>query len=512
MERETALARNILLAIILSVVIIVIVILVVFVAFPPAPDIIPSFRANTERSENTVYIYHDGGDPLQERTTRFLINGNELSGQAITFLHGQDWPWTTGETIRLEYPGAGTPKTVEVLYASGDTSLVVYTANLVPVTTPVPQSPAETPPPTVPPTGVPSSVITPAPTVTSPTAPVTTVTGGPAPRPPAAGFQATPRSGEVPLTVRFTDLSTGSPDSWLWNFGDGVTSTDENPVHEYRMPGAYTVTLTVTNAYGSGSRTEPAYIAAGMLPSAQFTGVPREGQIPLSVQFSDLSTGSPDQWAWNFGDGTGSVEKNPTHLYLEQGDYSVALTVTNSYGSNTRIQTSYIRLTNPGKNEIFLSGSRSGSLLPDGYVQFLVTGPGAWIKIAGSEYQFRDGDLVQLFPGDVSSGTIDVNEAGITTFSFSGVRMFVNGDLTRTGIVSGILVPEFVGLKSTLVITLPAGNDEQLLFIDEKKIDTSAAAPITITNLGQGANGKMYLAVKIQDLTFRGGAESYRTG
>ena len=276
------------------------------------------------------------------------------------------------------------------------------------------------------------------------------------------------------------------------------------------MPGVYTVTLTVTNAYGSSSTTEAAYIAVGMLPTAQFTGAPREGEVPFSVQFNDLSTGSPDQWAWNFGDGTGSVEKNPTHIYLEQGDYSVALTVTNNYGSNTRIQTAYIRVIAPERNEIFLSGSRSGSLLPDAYLQFLVTGPGAWIKIAGSEYRFREGDLVQLFPGDVSSGTIDVNEGGITAFSFSGVRMFVNGDLARTGIVSGILVPEFAGLKSTLVIILPTGDTGRVLFIDEGKID--ASSPITISSLGPDSNGEMYLAVKIQDLTFRGGAESYRIG
>jgi PKD repeat protein len=512
MERETALARNILLALILSVVIIVVVILVVFVAFPPAPDIMPSFRANTERSGNTVYLYHDGGDPLQERTTRFLINGNEVSRQTITFLHGQDWPWTTGETIQLEYAGAGTPDTIEVLYTSGDTSSVVYAATLAPVTTPVPPSPVETPAPTAPPTGVTPPVTTAAPAVTFTAVPVTTVTGEPAPRPPAAGFTAAPRSGEVPLTARFTDLSTGSPDSWLWNFGDGGTSTEENPVHEFGMPGVYSVTLTVTNAYGSSSTTEPAYIAAGMLPVAQFAGVPREGQAPLSVQFNDLSTGSPDRWAWNFGDGSGSVEKNPAHLYLEPGDYTVALAVTNSYGSNTRIQTSYIRAIIPERDEIFLSGSRYGSLLPDAYLQFMVTGPGAWIKIAGSEYRFRDGDLVQLFPGDVSSGTIDVNEGGITAFSFSGVRMFVNGDLARTGIVSGIMVPEFGGLKSTLTIIVPAGDAGSVLFIDGRKTDTSGPVPITITNLGPDSNGKMYLAVKIQDLTFRGGAESYRIG
>ena len=510
MERETALARNILLALILSVVIIVVVILVVFVAFPPAPDIMPSFRANAERSGNTVYLYHDGGDPLQERTTRFLINGGEVSRQAITFLHGQDWPWTTGETIRIEYSGAGSPETIEVLYASGDTSGVVYTATLAPASTPVPPSPVETPPPTDLPTIVTSPVTTLTPTAVLTAVPVTT--GDLVPRPPAAAFQAAPLSGETPLTVRFTDLSTGSPDSWLWNFGDGGTSTDENPFHDFSMPGVYTITLTVTNAYGSSSKTEAAYIAVGMLPSAQFTSVPREGQVPLTVQFNDLSTGSPDRWAWNFGDGTGSAEKNPTHLYLEQGEYTVALTVTNSYGSNTRIQTACVRVISPERNEIFLSGSRSGSLLPDAYLQFVVTGPGARIKIAGSEYRFREGDIVQLFPADISSGTIDVNEGGITAFSFSGVRMFVNGDLARTGIVSGILVPEFAGLKSTVTIIVPAGDTASVLFIDETKIATPGAVPITISNLGPDSNGKMYLAVKTQDLTFRGGAESYQVG
>ncbi len=510
MENETALARNILLALILSIIIIVVVILVVFVVFPPAPDIMPSFRANTERSGSTVYLYHDGGDPLQERTTRILINGNEVLGQAITFLHGQDWPWTTGETIRVDYTGPGTPETVDVRYVSGDTSATVYSASLAPPTIPATPVPSGTPVLTAPPTLVTPSPTPAAPTVTITTAPVTTAPGEPAPRPPAAAFQAAPRSGEIPLTVQFTDLSSGSPASWLWNFGDGGISQDRNPVHDYTLPGVYSVTLTAANAYGTSSRTEPAYITVGMLPTAQFAGIPREGQTPLSVQFSDLSTGSPDRWAWNFGDGTGSVEKNPVHLYLDPGEYTVALTVTNSFGSNTRIQTAYIRAVVPERDEIFLSGSRYGSLLPEAYLQFVVTGPGAWIKIAGSEYRFSEGDLVQLFPGDVSRGTLDVNEAGIMEFSFSEVRMFVNGDLAKSGIVSGISVPAFGGLKSTLVINLPAGESGRILFIDEKKI--ADALPVTISNLGPGSEGKMYLAVKTQDLTFRGGAESYRVG
>ena len=74
------------------------------------------------------------------------------------------------------------------------------------------------------------------------------------PVPPTAQFSASPTSGQYNLTVRFTDLSTNSPSSWQWDFGDGSpNSTDQNPVHTYTAAGTYTVTLTVSNAYGSST-------------------------------------------------------------------------------------------------------------------------------------------------------------------------------------------------------------------------------------------------------------------
>jgi PKD repeat protein len=77
---------------------------------------------------------------------------------------------------------------------------------------------------------------------------------------PVAEFMADPTGGVVPVVVDFTDLSTGVVDSWLWDFGDGTTSTEPSPSHEYTEPGDYTVSLTVTNAFGSDSETKSAYI------------------------------------------------------------------------------------------------------------------------------------------------------------------------------------------------------------------------------------------------------------
>jgi subtilisin family serine protease len=75
-----------------------------------------------------------------------------------------------------------------------------------------------------------------------------------------ANFSGTPTTGAAPLTVNFTDLSTGSPTSWSWNFGDGGTSTAQNPSHAYAAAGTYNVTLTATNACGSDPEVKNAYV------------------------------------------------------------------------------------------------------------------------------------------------------------------------------------------------------------------------------------------------------------
>jgi regulation of enolase protein 1 (concanavalin A-like superfamily) len=80
--------------------------------------------------------------------------------------------------------------------------------------------------------------------------------------PPAPAFSAYPLSGTVPLTVTFTDLSTGAVASWLWSFGDGVSSTLQNPTHTYTTEGVYTVTLTVSGPGGSEMNAKAAYITA----------------------------------------------------------------------------------------------------------------------------------------------------------------------------------------------------------------------------------------------------------
>jgi PKD repeat protein len=151
--------------------------------------------------------------------------------------------------------------------------------------------------------------------------------------PPTADFTFTTSD----LTATFTDASTdpdGTIVGWLWNFGDGNTSTQQNPIHTYTAGGTYTVTLTVTDDDGaSDSTSKPVtVIAPNIPPTADFTFTTSY----LTVNFFDAST-DPDGtivgWNWNFGDGNTSTQQNPIHTYAAGGTYTVTLTVTDNDGA-----------------------------------------------------------------------------------------------------------------------------------------------------------------------------------
>ena len=83
---------------------------------------------------------------------------------------------------------------------------------------------------------------------------------------PVANFSASPTTGSAPLTVNFTDLSTHNPTSWQWDFGDSSTSSEQNPSHIYASQGSYTVSLTVSNANGSNTKTVTNCITVNACP------------------------------------------------------------------------------------------------------------------------------------------------------------------------------------------------------------------------------------------------------
>jgi PKD repeat protein len=162
--------------------------------------------------------------------------------------------------------------------------------------------------------------------------------------PPVANFSVQLTTVAVDTEVQFTDTSTGNPmTAWAWDFGDGTTSSEQNPIHIYEVAGTYTVTLAATNECGVDFEIKIDYITvgAGVAPVAAFTQSVDSGDVPFSVAFTNLSTGTPTlTYVWDFGDGSAtSTQTNPTHLYTEPGTYTVTLTVTNAAGTDDATDT-----------------------------------------------------------------------------------------------------------------------------------------------------------------------------
>jgi PKD repeat protein len=181
--------------------------------------------------------------------------------------------------------------------------------------------------------------------------------------PPSALFKSTVTQGYEPLTVQFVDVSTNSPNSWVWSFGDGGTSTLQNPVHTYTSSGSFEVTLTATNAMGSTTETVPDFILVdAATPAASFTANVTSGSYPLTVQFTDTSNNTPTGWYWTFGDGGTSTTENPVHTYTANGAYTVSLGASNTAGDNTSTMPAYINVSNAISPPVssFFSNTQSG--------------------------------------------------------------------------------------------------------------------------------------------------------
>jgi PKD repeat protein len=179
----------------------------------------------------------------------------------------------------------------------------------------------------------------------------------PAPRPteiytePIAGFRSDKADGPVPLVVQFYDTSQNVPTNWSWNFGDGGTSKEKNPIHVYNSPGVYSVTLAVSNPAGLTVASRSEYIRASAVKPPEVAPAPPQpqavpprerevfmakmspmsptGAAPYEVVFHDESTHTPEVITWDFGDGTtASGDRYPVHTYEKPGKYHVIMQAT----------------------------------------------------------------------------------------------------------------------------------------------------------------------------------------
>jgi PKD repeat protein len=143
-----------------------------------------------------------------------------------------------------------------------------------------------------------------------------------------------PLSGLAPLTVNFTASPSGGtgPYTYAWVFGDGGTSTAQNPSHAYATPGTFTAYVTVTDALSNTGVAPNIVVTANPPLSVAASGSPLVGTPPLTVAFTATGSGGtgPYTYAWVFGDGGTSAAQNPSHTYAAQGAYVAQVTVTDA--------------------------------------------------------------------------------------------------------------------------------------------------------------------------------------
>ena len=215
-----------------------------------------------------------------------------------------------------------------------------------------------------------------------------------------SNFSATNRTGCAPLSVQFSDLSTGSIVAWSWDFGNGNLSNLKNPSASYTLPGKYTVKLTVTDAAGNKfSATKTQFVVAFNSPVADFTGSPTTICQGESVSFLDQSTKGDTtivKYTWDMNDGTVITSSSkPTHIFKSAGNFPISYTVQDANGCISKISKSAYILVNPKPKADFITDFGIDCRAPSS-VTFTDISKG---KNLSGKWSFGDGNQKKLTAG-----------------------------------------------------------------------------------------------------------------
>lgn len=167
---------------------------------------------------------------------------------------------------------------------------------------------------------------------------------------PVAKFSGTTLTGCAPILVHFTDESTGNPDYWKWDLGNGTISYLQNPSVTYLIPGNYSVKLVVKNILGADSVVKTGYVQVYAAPVPDFSASQTNGCNSLTVNYTNQSSPAISL-QWDFGDGVFSDQESPSHFYSQTGSYNVSLKAVNDFGCQaTIVKQAYINVNEAKAN------------------------------------------------------------------------------------------------------------------------------------------------------------------
>jgi len=191
--------------------------------------------------------------------------------------------------------------------------------------------------------------------------------------------------GPYTFTPTETSSTVDGVTSYNWNFGNGNTSTAQNPPPQTYGPGVYKVTLTITTTGGCTAVDSGIVKVGSIKPAVAFTFVPPSACVQSPVQFTDQSTGGANQWFWDFGDGSTDTTKNPIYSYPRPGTYNVRLTAYNNGCWDTLSKTIIVNPPLAGFKFSSVCGAKNNFVFTD-----TSTGPLTWA------WDFGDGGTSTL--------------------------------------------------------------------------------------------------------------------
>jgi PKD repeat protein len=298
---------------------------------------------------------------------------------------------------------------------------------------------------------------------------------------------------ETGLTSTFTNTSaSGAVSTYLWDLGDGNTSTLMDPVHTYTLPGTYTVCLTVSDACGIDSTCNTITVVCP-IPTPTFTFA----ATGSTVAFTNTSTsGVGSSYFWIFGDGNTSTLMDPSHTYLADGAYTVCMVVSDACGADSSCQTVLVsNCVNP------VAGFTSAETPTDSGI-FDFTNTSTTTGTTTYAWDFGDGNTAVTMNASNTYSGGGTYTVTLTVTDSCGSNTFTTLDTTVVGIDDLSLIDVAVYPNpSNGIFTIEASANMKTAYITDlsgKLIYTEdLSGNEAIINAAQFANGTYFLSVRL---------------
>ncbi len=268
--------------------------------------------------------------------------------------------------------------------------------------------------------------------------------------PPIANFSAETFNPYYQQKVEFLDVSVYDPTYWRWeispntfHFHDSTNKYSKAPVISFDNIGVYAVRMFVSNNAGSDSVTKVITTKNYTKPVADFTADPLKVKAGQAVSFLDKSQNDPNQWIWSFGDNDSAFVQHPQKAYSNTGYYTISMKASNPAGSDTKIQSNYIQVTNEYKmcdNEapysnlfaglLYDDGGRNGDYSNNSNCGFLIkpecSGP---ITLSFSSFNMDVGDYLYVYDGETADPATLLTPSGLTGSSIPSSLVAKSGSM-----------------------------------------------------------------------------------